>query len=71
MCSGALRHYLLEMDALPSQSLIAMVPVSLKLDARPQSADASGGNAVGTIMVKLATDEPDPGGAARGASTGR
>ena len=36
-----------------------MVPVSLKLDAA-QSADASGGNAVGTIMVKLATDEPDP-----------
>lgn len=60
MCSGALRHYLLEMDALPSHSLIAMVPVSLKLDAA-QSADASGGNAVGTIMVKLATDEPDPG----------
>ena len=31
MCSGALRHYLLELDALPGQSLIAMVPVSLKL----------------------------------------
>jgi diacylglycerol O-acyltransferase len=60
MCSGALRHYLLEMDALPRPSLIAMVPVSLKLDAA-QSADASGGNAVGTIMVKLATDEPDSG----------
>ncbi len=56
MCSGALRHYLLEMDELPRQSLVAMVPVSLKLDAA-QSADASGGNAVGTIMVKLATDE--------------
>ena len=60
MCSGALRHYLLEMDALPSHSLVAMVPVSLKLDSA-QSADASGGNAVGTIMVTLATDEHDSG----------
>ena len=60
MCSGALRHYLLEMDALPRHSLVAMVPVSLKLDSA-QSADASGGNAVGTIMVKLATEEPDSG----------
>lgn len=59
MCSGALREYLIELGALPTQSLIAMVPVSLKLDSA-QSADASGGNAVGTIMVKLATDRSDP-----------
>jgi diacylglycerol O-acyltransferase len=36
-----------------------MVPVSLKLDSAG-TADTSGGNAVGTIMVRLATDEPDP-----------
>jgi len=59
MCSGALRHYLIELHALPSQSLIAMVPVSLKLN-EAQDASGAGGNAVGTIMVKLATDEADP-----------
>jgi diacylglycerol O-acyltransferase / wax synthase len=59
MCSGALREYLLELGSLPGHSLVAMVPVSLKLDAAG-TADTSGGNAVGTIMVKLATDEPDP-----------
>jgi diacylglycerol O-acyltransferase len=32
MCAGALRHYLLELDALPEQPLVAMVPMSLKLD---------------------------------------
>jgi diacylglycerol O-acyltransferase len=59
MCSGALRHYLLELEALPSTSLVAMVPVSLKLkDAG--IASAAGGNAVGTIMVRLATDVADP-----------
>jgi diacylglycerol O-acyltransferase len=59
MCSGALRHYLLELDALPGASLVAMVPVSLKLkDAG--IASSAGGNAVGTIMVRLGTDLPDP-----------
>ncbi len=59
MCSGALRHYLIELDALPSQSLVAMVPVSLKLK-EAGTASAAGGNAVGSIMVRLATDEADP-----------
>ena len=47
MCSGALRHYLIELDALPSQTLVAMVPVSLKLDEAGE-ASTTGGNAVGT-----------------------
>jgi diacylglycerol O-acyltransferase len=59
MCSGAMRQYLLELDALPVQSLIAMVPVSLKLN-EAGVASAAGGNAVGTIMVRLATDLADP-----------
>ncbi len=59
MCSGALRHYLLELDALPSASLVAMVPVSLKLK-EAGIASAAGGNAVGTIMVRLGTDLDDP-----------
>jgi diacylglycerol O-acyltransferase / wax synthase len=59
MCSGAMRRYLLELDALPDSSLVAMVPVSL--DARSAStASASGGNAVGSVMCRLGTDLRDP-----------
>jgi WS/DGAT/MGAT family acyltransferase len=51
MCSGALRSYLQELDALPDSSLVAMTPVSLR------SADDDGaGNAVGTILCVLGTD---------------
>jgi diacylglycerol O-acyltransferase / wax synthase len=59
MCAGALRHYLIELDALPEQPLIAMVPMSLKLD-QAGVASTDGGNAVGGLMVKLHTDEADP-----------
>jgi diacylglycerol O-acyltransferase len=59
MCSGAMRRYLLELDALPESTLVAMVPVGLK--AREAAiASASGGNAVGAVMVKLGTDREDP-----------
>lgn len=56
MCSGALRYYLLEHDALPDTPLIAMVPLSLRTE---EEADA-GGNLVGAILCNLATDEDDP-----------
>lgn len=56
MCSGALRYYLLEQDALPDTPLLAMVPVSLR---REEEADA-GGNLVGAIVCNLATDIEDP-----------
>jgi len=56
MCSGALRYYLLEQDALPDTPLIAMVPVSLRTE---EEADA-GGNLVGAILCNLATDTDDP-----------
>ncbi|MEE2853464.1 MAG: wax ester/triacylglycerol synthase family O-acyltransferase [Actinomycetota bacterium] len=56
MCSGALRYYLLEQDALPDTPLIAMVPVSLRTE---EEADA-GGNLVGAILCNLATDADDP-----------
>ena len=56
MCSGALRYYLLEQDALPDTPLYAMVPVSLR---REDEADA-GGNLVGAILCNLATDTEDP-----------
>ena len=56
MCSGALRYYLLERNALPDAPLIAMVPVSLR---SKEEAD-SGGNMVGSILCNLATDVEDP-----------
>ena len=59
MCSGAMRTYLLELDALPDTSLVAMVPVGLKAK-QSQIASAEGGNAVGAVMVQLATDLLDP-----------
>jgi len=55
-CAGALRDYLIEHRALPTAPLTAMVPVSL----RRGDAAAEGGNAIGAILVDLATDEPDP-----------
>ena len=58
MCSGALRAYLQEQDALPDTSLVSMVPVGLKAG---RSADAGqGGNAVGAVMVQLGTHLDDP-----------
>jgi WS/DGAT/MGAT family acyltransferase len=56
MCSGALRNYLLELDALPDRGLTAMVPVSLRGET-----DAPGaGNSLSTLIADLATDEADP-----------
>ncbi len=54
MCSGALRAYLLELDALPDAPLIAMTPVSLRKD------DSSGGNAVASLLCNLGTELDDP-----------
>ncbi len=59
MCSGAMRQYLLELDALPDTPLVAMVPVGLNAK-QSQVASAEGGNAVGAVMVQLATDQADP-----------
>jgi WS/DGAT/MGAT family acyltransferase len=56
MCSGALRYYLLDEQALPDTPLVAMVPVSLRT---AEEADA-GGNMVGSILCNLATDMEDP-----------
>lgn len=59
MSGGALRAYLLEHNALPDASLVSMVPVGLNAkDAGVAS--SAGGNAVGTLMVKLGTNEADP-----------
>ena len=60
MCSGAMRAYLLELNELPDTSLVAMVPVGLQAK-QSQIASADGGNAVGSIMVKMGTELADPG----------
>lgn len=56
MCSGALRRYLLDLNALPDAPLIAMVPVSLREEGGGRE-----GNAIGMTMCDLATQLPDPG----------
>jgi diacylglycerol O-acyltransferase len=60
MCSGAVRSYLLELDALPEAPLVAMVPVGLNAK-QSHVASAEGGNAVGAVMCQLATDRNDAG----------
>lgn len=56
MCAGALRRYLIEQDALPSNALTAGVPVSL----RSLGAFGDTGNAVGIVPCSLATHLGDP-----------
>jgi diacylglycerol O-acyltransferase len=56
MCAGALRHYLIDQNALPDAPLVAMVPVSLRSEAEADS----GGNMTGVILCNLATDTDDP-----------
>ncbi len=55
MCASALRRYLRDLNALPEQPLIAMVPLSLRKD------ESASGNQVAMILVNLATDRADPG----------
>lgn len=59
MCGGAVRGYLREVSRLPDSSLVAMVPVGLK-SRSAESQEGGGGNAVGSVMVKLGTDLADP-----------
>ncbi len=56
MCGGALRSYLTKRDALPTSSLVALVPV-----AQRRREDATGGNAFGLALCTLGTDLDDPG----------
>ncbi len=60
MCSGAVRTYLLDHQALPDPSLVAMVPVGLRAK-QSHLAPADGGNAIGAVMVRMATDLDDAG----------
>lgn len=57
MCSGALRDYLIEQQALPDEPLVAMVPVSMR--SQSESGEPSG-NAIGALLCNLGTDQVDP-----------
>jgi diacylglycerol O-acyltransferase len=59
MVSGAMRTYLSDLDALPDTTLVSMVPVGLRAK-ESHLASAHGGNALGSVMVKLGTDLVDP-----------
>ena len=56
LCSGTLRRYLQLHDCLPEESLVAMVPVSV----RHGDEDDNFQNRVSAMMADLATNEPDP-----------
>lgn len=55
LCAASLRKYLGDLDALPTQPLVAMCPVSVRAKD-----DVGGGNSVGAILASLATDLADP-----------
>ncbi|WP_232680504.1 wax ester/triacylglycerol synthase family O-acyltransferase [Nocardioides sp. R-C-SC26] len=56
ICGGALRRYLAENDALPTETLTANVPVSV----RPATSGASVGNAITFLYASLGTDVDHP-----------
>jgi len=56
VAGGALRSYLDDRGELPSTSLLATVPVSV----REQSRHATGANKVSALFAKLGTDTEDP-----------
>lgn len=56
VAGGALRSYLDDRGELPSSSLLATVPVSV----REQSRHATGANKVSALFAKLGTDTEDP-----------
>lgn len=56
LCAGALRSYLDARGELPSDPLIAMVPISV----RTEDLKGAMGNQVSQMLVSLATDTADP-----------
>ncbi len=55
LCSSSMRRYLLLHDAAPTATMLAQVPVSLRV-----SDDDSVGNKVGSMTVSLGSDIDDP-----------
>jgi diacylglycerol O-acyltransferase / wax synthase len=55
LCATAVRNWLLEHDELPTEPLVAMVPVSV----RSEEQQGTFGNRVSAMFVPIPTDEPD------------
>lgn len=56
ICGGALRKYLADKEELPSDSLVAMTPISV----RPPEHQRTAGNQVSAMTVAIGTDIADP-----------
>ena len=56
MCSGAIRKYLLEIDKLPSQSLVANVPISIRVKGETKKME----NKISNMLIQIATHIDDP-----------
>jgi len=56
LCAGALRRWLIQHDALPTEPLVAGIPVSV----RTESQKGTGGNRVSAMLAALPTEQPDP-----------
>lgn len=56
ICAGGLRRYLLSIDKLPKKPMVAMAPVSVRSEDQKNAM----GNEVSSMLVSLATHEPDP-----------
>jgi len=56
MSAGAVRHWLIDHDALPETPLVAMIPVSV----RDEASKSKLGNKVSAMLAALPTDLDDP-----------
>ena len=56
ICAGAIRKYLIEKDKLPSQSLVANVPISIRVKGEKQNFD----NKISNMLVQIGTQIKDP-----------
>ena len=55
LCAGALRRWLVDHDALPTAPLVAMVPVSVRVEEH-----GALGNRISAMLAALPTNEADP-----------
>ncbi len=56
LCAGALRRWLIKHEALPDGPLLAMVPVSVRVE----DDKGTGGNRISAMVAVLPTDQADP-----------
>jgi WS/DGAT/MGAT family acyltransferase len=56
ICAGALRRYLSEKKQLPEESLVAMVPISTRVNGQQNTM----GNQISAMFIQLATNIEDP-----------